>query len=154
MTREKKLQGIKKDLIKIKAACSALLDCGTSLRHIINLSPEACCSADEMVDTMEILQALYDISAHPETADAIAWLSTSPEMAKTKDNRYRYYLTERPLQSGSFPKSADNKPVTVCDFDRKAYDAELGADTYGYLEYNHPLTPDQIYQYELTACGK
>lgn len=154
MTREKKLQGTKKDLIKIKAACSALIDYGAGLRHIINLSREVYCSTDEMHDTMIILQLLRAAASRQETAEALVEKSVSQETAKTPFGKYRYYLTERPLQPGAFPNATDNKPVTVCEFDRKAYDAEFGSDTYGYLEYEQPLTPDQIYQYELTACGK
>lgn len=154
MTREKKLQGIKKDLIKIKAACSALLDYGTSLRHIINLSPEAYCSEDEMGDTMEILQALCDAASRPETAAELADKSVSPETAKTPYNKYRYYLIERPLQLGAFPQTEDNKPVLVAPFGEKMDAPNIGAYAFGFVEYDHPLTPDQIYQYELTACGK
>ena len=154
MTRETQLQGIKKDLIKIKAACSALLDYGTSLRHIINLSPEAYCSVDEMGDTMEILQALCDAASRPETAAELADKRVSPETAKTPYNKYRYYLTERPLQLGAFPQTEDNKPVSVCPFKRKIKHDMIGKEVFGFVEYDKPLTPDQIYQYELTACGK
>lgn len=153
MTRETQLQRIKKDLIKIKAACSALLDHGDSLRRIINLDPEAYCSPDEMDDVMKILQMLHDSASRPETSEALADKFVSPETAKTHYNKYRYYLTERPLQLGAFPQPADNKPVSVFPFKHKFKHDMIGAEVFGFVEYDKPLTPDQIYQYELTAFG-
>lgn len=154
MTRENHLQGIKKDIIKIKAACFALLDYSDSLRRIINLNPEAYCSPDEMEDTMKILQMFYDAISRPEAADALCDKLVSSETAKTPCNKYRYYLTERPLQLGAFPQPADNKPASVCPFKRKIKHDMMGKEVFGFVEYDKPLTPDQIYQYELTACGK
>lgn len=154
MTRENHLQGIKKDIIKIKAACFALLDYSDSLRRIINLNPEAYCSPDEMEDTMKILQMFYDAISRPEAADALCDKLVSSETAKTPYNKYRYYLTERPLQLGAFPQTEDNKPVLVASFGEKTDAPNIGAYAFGFVEYDHPLTPDQIYQYELTACGK
>lgn len=153
MTQETQLQRIKKDLIKIKAACSALLDYGDSLRRIINLDPKTYCSPDEMDDVMKILQALHDSVSHPETVEALADKFVSPETAKTHYNKYRYYLTERPLQMGAFPQPADNKPVLVAPFGEKIHAPNIGKYAFGFVEYDHPLTPEQIYQYELTAFG-
>ena len=154
MTRENHLQGIKKDIIKIKAACFALLDYSDSLRRIINLNPEAYCSPDEMDDTMKILQMFYDAISRPEAADALCDKLVSSETAKTHYNKYRYYLTERPLQFGAFPQPEDNKPVLVAPFREKMYAPNIGKYAFGFVEYDHPLTPEQIYRYELTACGE
>ncbi|PRR85537.1 hypothetical protein [Clostridium luticellarii] len=62
---------------------------------------------------------------------------------------YRYYSTERPISLGTFPKTKDNVPVDIENFETKKYVDEIKREAYGYLEYEHKLTDKQIFDYEL-----
>lgn len=57
---------------------------------------------------------------------------------------YRYYLTQRPPSIGTQPRGA----VSVESFDNKK-DFE-GINCWGYVEYEKPLTKEQMEEYELT----
>ena len=64
----------------------------------------------------------------------------------------RYFSTQRPLTPGAFPKPSDNKVVTVENFD--TYDGRMfcpavGRLAYGYIDYENPLTAEQVSDYEL-----
>lgn len=56
----------------------------------------------------------------------------------------RYYLTMRPPAPGTFPRGA-----TGCeDFGGKV-DTGHGFKAWGWVEYERPLTPEQVDAYEL-----
>ena len=60
--------------------------------------------------------------------------------------RYRYYLTLRPPEPCTVPEP-DNVKDSECYDMRKRVD-RVG-DTWGWVEYDHPLAPKQISDYEL-----
>jgi hypothetical protein len=68
-----------------------------------------------------------------------------PEFLDTnKKQTYRYYLTQRPPAPGAIPRGSKN----TVSFDTKQ---EVdGLEAWGYVEYDKPLTEQQISDYELT----
>ncbi len=62
---------------------------------------------------------------------------------------YRYYSTERLVSAGTFPKLADNPVRHIENFDARAYVGKIGREAWGYLEYEKPLTKEQIAAFEL-----
>lgn len=62
---------------------------------------------------------------------------------------YRYYSTQRPVDIGTYPKDADNPLVGFLNYDDRI-SVEHGAyRAWGEVIYRFPLTPEQIYAYEL-----
>mgnify|MGYP007097773849 FL=1 len=62
---------------------------------------------------------------------------------------YRYYSTQRPVDIGTYPKDPDNPLTGFLNYDERT-SVEHGAfRAWGEVIYRSPLTPDQIYQYEL-----
>ena len=66
------------------------------------------------------------------------------EKADTEEKTYRYYLTQRPPSPGAIPSGSIN---TVSFDDKQDVD---GLEAWGYVEYDKPLTENQISDYELT----
>lgn len=64
---------------------------------------------------------------------------------------YKYFNTQRPIGSGTFPKQDGTETVT--NFDEPTFCEEIGRKAWGYIEYNAPLTDEQISAYELTPAG-
>lgn len=64
---------------------------------------------------------------------------------------YKYYSTQRPIDIGTFPKSPDNPPTAILNYDCDArIPVEGGAfRAWGELAYDGPLSPAQIEDYEL-----
>ena len=64
---------------------------------------------------------------------------------------YRYYSTQRPVDIGTYPKSPDNPPLSIVNYDddrrRPVADGRLMA--WGELTYAKPLTEKQMEDYEL-----
>lgn len=65
----------------------------------------------------------------------------------------RYYSTQRPLGPGTFPKPDGNKVLEVHNFDSRIYCGEVGREAWGYVEYEQPLSPEDVYRYELKVGG-
>lgn len=65
---------------------------------------------------------------------------------------YRYYSTERPVSPGTFPKPADNPVRYIKNFDTHEYVGKIGREVWGYLEYEKPLTKEQIAAFELVPA--
>ena len=62
---------------------------------------------------------------------------------------YRYYSTQRPVDLGTYPKEPDNPLVGFLNYDDRI-SVEHGAyRAWGEVIYRFPLTPEQIYAYEL-----
>ena len=62
---------------------------------------------------------------------------------------YCYYLTQRPIDIGTFPKPPGNEPTEICNFDERM-PVEHGAfPAWGVLTYAKPLTEKEISDYEL-----
>lgn len=62
---------------------------------------------------------------------------------------YRYYSTQRPVDIGTYPKGSDNPLIGFLNYNSRI-SVEHGAYwAWGEVMYRFPLTPEQIYQYEL-----
>ena len=66
---------------------------------------------------------------------------------------YRYYSILRPIAPGTFPKPIDNPILNIKDFETRSYVGKIGREAWGYLEYEKPLTDEQIEAYELVAAS-
>ncbi len=62
----------------------------------------------------------------------------------------RYSSTQRPVTPGSFPKPEGNKVLEVTNFDDKTYCEEPGREAWGYVEYERPLSEEEMQGWELT----
>ena len=61
--------------------------------------------------------------------------------------QYSYYMTQRPPAPGAMPTDG---LLTVEEYDKKTYVAEIARDSYAELIYGRMLTLEEIDQYELT----
>ena len=64
------------------------------------------------------------------------------------EGQYKYYLTGRPVDIGTFPKT-ENGPVKINSFDNREWVENATFRAWGYVAYDAPLTPQQINDYEL-----
>ena len=67
---------------------------------------------------------------------------------------YRYYSIHRPIGPGTFPKPSGNKIVSYKNFDRLKFCEQIGRDAWGYLEYENPVSPDLLRNYELVEADE
>ena len=58
---------------------------------------------------------------------------------------YRYYTTQRPPMMGCIPKGASK----IVFFDDRTFVADIGREAWGYAEYGHQLSAEEIADYEL-----
>lgn len=65
-----------------------------------------------------------------------------------ESGKYRYYSTQRPIGPGTYPKETGG-PAEIVNFDQRQSVDNGKAMAWGYLEYDHPLTKDQMDSYEL-----
>ncbi|NLE35805.1 MAG: hypothetical protein GX622_11930 [Bacteroidales bacterium] len=93
-------------------------------------------------DHVFYLQQEWGIETKPKTAEQPA-----PELQE--NGRYRYYSTQRPVDIGTFPKPADNKPVEIHNYDSRIPVENGTMLAWGYLEYAKPLTEKEASDYEL-----
>lgn len=55
---------------------------------------------------------------------------------------YKYYSAMRPIVPGGYPKT---EPVRkVINFDAKQLIPSIGERVWGYIEYEHPLTAEDV----------
>ena len=70
-----------------------------------------------------------------------------------QDNgKYRYYSTQRPISSGTYP-NGENKPVSIENFDERQLVENGQLQAWGYLEYAEPLSQKEMKDYELKAVS-
>ena len=62
---------------------------------------------------------------------------------------YRYYSTQRPVDIGTYPKDPDNPLTGFLNYDERTSVEHGTFRAWGEVIYRSPLTPDQMYQYEL-----
>lgn len=62
-----------------------------------------------------------------------------------KNAEYKYYSTQRPVDSGTFPKA----PIRVKNYDRRIEVEEGEFLAWGELVYDRPLTEEEMESYEL-----
>lgn len=60
----------------------------------------------------------------------------------------RYYCLYRPPMPFAVPKGFKNSMA----FDEKIFVQEIGREAWGWVEYEKPLTPQQVDDYELAAA--
>lgn len=66
---------------------------------------------------------------------------------------FRYYLTQRPPMPGAFPKPQGNRVWGIESFDEPRLVPMLHRQAWGYVEYESPLTREQMDDYELSEAG-
>lgn len=59
---------------------------------------------------------------------------------------YRYYSTQRPIAPGTTLKEGC---VGVVNFDEKIYVPKIKREAWGFVDYDRPLTKEEIKEYEL-----
>ena len=110
-----------------------------SLDRIRKAADELITSIDDQVFT---LQKEKGIEVKPEITEV-------PAPGLQENGRYRYYSTQRPVDIGTFPKPADNKPVEIHNYDSRIPVEDGSMLAWGYLEYAKPLTEKEARDYEL-----
>lgn len=67
----------------------------------------------------------------------------------------RYYLTQRPVMIGGFPRPKEGNRITeIVDFDSMHYCKDIGRNAWGYIEYEQALSPEDIRDYELIEVSR
>ncbi len=64
---------------------------------------------------------------------------------------YKYYSTQRPVDIGTFPKTA-NGPIRIFNYAGRENVESGSIKAWGFLVYDAPLTEKQIAEYELRAA--
>lgn len=64
----------------------------------------------------------------------------------------KYYSTQRPIGSGTYPKPQNNKVIEIKNFDKKEKIEKEDINAYGYIKYEKPLMPAAAKTYELTLA--
>lgn len=67
---------------------------------------------------------------------------------------YRYYSTSRPLSIGTFPKPQGNMVLDIRNFDDRIFCEEIGREAWGYIEYELPISPVLLKNFELMEAGR
>ena len=67
---------------------------------------------------------------------------------------YRYCSTHRPLSIGTFPKPQGNKVLDIQNFDDRTFCEEIGREAWGYIEYELPVSPVLLENFELMEAGR
>lgn len=62
---------------------------------------------------------------------------------------YRYYAILRPVSLGTVPTV---HKMTFRNFMEREYVEEIGRRAWGYVEYDQPLTPEEVSQYDLVPA--
>ncbi|WP_215707094.1 hypothetical protein [Blautia sp. MCC283] len=63
----------------------------------------------------------------------------------------RYYSTQRPVTLGSYP--CKDSVIEIHNFDNRTFCEEIGAESWGYIEYNCELSEKEAAEYELVPEG-
>ena len=69
----------------------------------------------------------------------------------TATGTYRYYSTQRPVGPGTYPKPADNAVAEILNFDDRQAVEEGKLQAWGYVEYEKPLSAEDMHNYELSC---
>lgn len=60
---------------------------------------------------------------------------------------YRYYSILRPVAPGTFPKKA--LVTDIVNFDNRKFCPEINREAWGYIEYESPLSKEDMNDYDL-----
>lgn len=66
-----------------------------------------------------------------------------------EQKHYKYYSTQRPVDIGTYPKSAPNPPVEITNYNDRTWVEHDTRLAWGELIYAHPLTVGEQTAYEL-----
>ena len=100
----------------------------------------------------EMIMAIDDHIFYLENEKNIEVISSAPKEpvpGLQENGLYRYYSTQRPVDIGTFPKPADNKPVEIHNYNSRIPVENGTMQAWGYLEYAKPLTEKEASDYEL-----
>lgn len=61
----------------------------------------------------------------------------------------KYYSTQHPIVPGSYPELGENHVVEICNYDSKTYCEEIDREAWGYIEFEHPLQPEDAIDFDL-----
>lgn len=116
-------------------------------------TPELKASLDRIRQAAnEMIMAIDDHIFYLENEKNIEVIPSAPEEpvpGLQENGLYRYYSTQRPVDIGTFPKPADNKPVEIHNYDKRQPVENGTMQAWGYLEYAKPLTEKEASDYEL-----
>ena len=65
--------------------------------------------------------------------------------------RTRYYSAQRPLGPGTYPRQGGTEKVT--NFDRPVYCKEIDREAWGYVEFERPISEEEVQRWELIPEG-
>ena len=115
--------------------------------HSFNLDrPQDFTGHSLSVSDIVVLRQEGKLSAH--YVDRIGFL----EVPEFLSSPYRYYLTQRPVDIGTFPKTG-NSPVQIVNFNKREWMENATFRAWGCLAYDTPLSEKQISDYELRAAS-
>ena len=78
----------------------------------------------------------------------------APALAEDEVGVYRYYCKARPPMIGGVPNRKTLVLVNAEAFDERRYVPEVDCMAWGWVEYDHPLTLDEIFDYELRSAPR
>ena len=95
----------------------------------------------------------YKTSLETATKDYEIRIAEYQQQYKVSEKgAYKYYSTQRPVDIGTFPKTEENTPIRIVNFDIRE-NVEAGSfKAWGFLIYDAPLTEQQIAEYKLRAA--
>lgn len=65
---------------------------------------------------------------------------------------YRYYSKFRPVSIGTFPKNENY--IGFHNYNDRKFCDDIQDNAWGYVEYSHPLTSEEIINYDLIDANK
>jgi hypothetical protein len=92
----------------------------------------------------DALNSFLDRTNNYERQYGVHLISEGP-----RQELYKYYSTQRPVDLGTFPKSAENKPLEIVNYDARILVEGDAFRAWGELRYPAPLTQKQMNDYEL-----
>ena len=63
----------------------------------------------------------------------------------------KYYSTQRPVGPGTFPDRPINRPIGILNYTERTFVPAIGRMAWGEIEYDSPLPPVDVDEYELVA---
>ena len=95
------------------------------------------------------LSANLCVNVDPQVAGGHEMYEVAPTDEK---GVYRYYCKARPPMIGGIPHSS---VLLDCEaFEDRRYIPEVDCMVWGWLEYDHPLSSDEIFDYELRSAPR
>lgn len=107
-------------------------------------------AADEMITQIDgHMQELMKEEGIEVKSQEEQLSQTEPPGRMPDNGLYRYYSTQHPVDIGTYPKTPENTPKEIVNFDNREPVEGTTFAAWGYLEYPLPLTEKQCGDYEL-----